>query len=504
MRIDKIFINGYKNLKDFELDLEETSFNSIIIGGNGLGKSNVLEAIVIIFRNLDLGEKIFFDFKIKYEVKGQRVLIENSSKKLEFFLEIENEFSKLSKKEFYAKFLFPDVVFGYYSGLTKRFGDLFSKHEESFRDLLIKNKDKGPRRLFYTTPEHFQFVLLSFLFQKDKLSKEFLQKYLGVNSFSSFTLTFKEPHWRKGEGREKLWGAKGKVLDFFHRVSKVCEAPIYDSVKVSYGVKRTSTLETQSFFVDGLDNLEAIFSGASPSEVFVLLESAFLSDLILDIQVNLNVVNVSDPVPFSQLSEGQKQILTILGLIKFHAESETLFLLDEPDTQLNPRWAQDFLQILNDYTGKKDHSQLIIVSHNPILISGLERNEVVILSKDNGSITASLPDRSPKGMGVASILTSEIFGLKTALDKESYQLLREKRILDFKKVKSKKEKERLNELEEFLRPLELDYSSVDPLYSAYIKRLVEVDNKLLDYEKLSPKEKTQNMEILDEVLGIKN
>jgi len=35
-------------------------------------------------------------------------------------------------------------------------------------------------------------------------------------------------------------------------------------------------------------------------------------------------------------SEGEQQLLLVLGLLKFTAEEEALFLLDEPDTHLNP------------------------------------------------------------------------------------------------------------------------------------------------------------------------
>ena len=55
MRIDKLKIKNFKNLKDFQIDIDESQLTAVFIGRNGAGKSNLLEAIVIIFRDLDLG-----------------------------------------------------------------------------------------------------------------------------------------------------------------------------------------------------------------------------------------------------------------------------------------------------------------------------------------------------------------------------------------------------------------------------------------------------------------
>ena len=49
MKIHSIYIDGYKNLKDMEIAMSEDSFVAAIIGNNGSGKSNILEALTQIF-----------------------------------------------------------------------------------------------------------------------------------------------------------------------------------------------------------------------------------------------------------------------------------------------------------------------------------------------------------------------------------------------------------------------------------------------------------------------
>ena len=52
-----------------------------------------------------------------------------------------------------------------------------------------------------------------------------------------------------------------------------------------------------------------------------------------------------------------------------------------------------------------------------LTISGLQRSQVQIMQRDNqGRVFAEVQDQDPKGMGVAAILTSEMFGLRSILD----------------------------------------------------------------------------------------
>lgn len=51
MKLKRLEIKKYKNLIDFSADFESGKGLSILIGNNGSGKSNVLEAISGIFVN---------------------------------------------------------------------------------------------------------------------------------------------------------------------------------------------------------------------------------------------------------------------------------------------------------------------------------------------------------------------------------------------------------------------------------------------------------------------
>src|ERR1039458_8147641 len=66
MRIDRLHITEFRNLIDFEVDFDQTSNRQVIVGRNGVGKSNLLEALTRIFRDLDLEEESEFGYEIEY------------------------------------------------------------------------------------------------------------------------------------------------------------------------------------------------------------------------------------------------------------------------------------------------------------------------------------------------------------------------------------------------------------------------------------------------------
>src|ERR1700761_8994131 len=76
MRILSLDLPRFKNLRDFHIDFDEKSEVSVLVGRNGAGKSNVLEALTLIFRDLDLRQPAKFDYRIKYECKGHVVEVE--------------------------------------------------------------------------------------------------------------------------------------------------------------------------------------------------------------------------------------------------------------------------------------------------------------------------------------------------------------------------------------------------------------------------------------------
>ena len=80
MRVDWLYLKDFRNLYDFEMDFDLSSERQVVVGRNSVGKSNVLEALAWIFRDLDLEEDSGFEYKIKeWAKRGQSRCKENKS-----------------------------------------------------------------------------------------------------------------------------------------------------------------------------------------------------------------------------------------------------------------------------------------------------------------------------------------------------------------------------------------------------------------------------------------
>lgn len=67
------------------------------------------------------------------------------------------------------------------------------------------------------------------------------------------------------------------------------------------------------------------------------------------------------------LSSGEKQILILLTYIKYNSNLN-VFIIDEPELSLHPKWQEDFLDSVQKLMPKD--SQLIIATHSPEIIGG--------------------------------------------------------------------------------------------------------------------------------------
>ena len=99
--------------------------------------------------------------------------------------------------------------------------------------------------------------------------------------------------------------------------------------------------------------------------------------------------------------------------------------------------------------------------------------EVLTRNSATGQVQAEQPAEDPRGMGVAAMLTSELFGLRSTLDPETLGLLDQKRVLAAKQDPSEDELSKLDELNEQLGNLDFTHSTRDPLYKLFVEALME-------------------------------
>jgi energy-coupling factor transporter ATP-binding protein EcfA2 len=236
--------------------------------------------------------------------------------------------------------------------------------------------------------------------------------------------------------------------------------------------------------VPGLAALrELAEKSASAVDLFKELESTYISKLIHETRIRVQIRDHNGSLTFRELSEGEQQLLTVVGLLRFTKESESLFLLDEPDTHLNPAWGMEYLEILKEIAGVVGDSQILIATHDPLMLAGLLKEQVIVLERDpSGSrIVAEHPEVDPRGMGVSGILKSSMFGLSTTLDLPTQEKLDERFRLYAKGNRTDAEQQRLIDLSDELANAGFAQDFRDDNYSRFARAVATLrkENKLI-------------------------
>lgn len=512
MRLSKVKINGFKNLIDFEIDLNENQIHTILLGQNASGKSNFLEALVIIFRDLDLNAQPIFQFDIEYKCKNNYVrVIGNPDLKSGYEFYVKGVLKPITKAAFYRdkdEFL-PKYVFSYYSGVSNRLVEHFDIHQKRFYDDLLAGKDEPLRPLFYARLIHSHFVLMAFYSFGKKHIEEFLEEYFDIVGLESILFVLKKPIWVKGK-KDALdfWGARGVVREFLNDLWESSMAPISNEDTIREDFRRSHKQECLYLYISNQEKLETLARKyGTNTNFFKMLESTYISDLIHEVKVKVKKRNVNGHVTFKELSEGEQQLLTVLGLLRFTKAQESLMLLDEPDTHLNPLWKWEYMKLIDKIVESDASSQIIMTTHDPLVIGGLTKDQIRIFhtEKDTFNITATEPEFDPRGLGVAGILTSELFGLPSTLDKETLSIISKRNELITKSELSKlnnREKIELNNIFNYLNNLGINTTDRDPLYQLFISALSkkdEFDNTKLTEEDLK-KQNDIALDTLNELL----
>lgn len=543
-----------------------------LIGQNGVGKSNLIEALITIFRDIDLDREAAFSYILEYEIRGHIVKIEaDTAKQKRPFVWVDGDRvtqeylikndppEKEVKDERRGPRLLPTHIFAYYSGRNERIEQLFQEHQSRFnrrqeitaeevlpesllenftasdadiraledakrrRESRLKNAgDDRLRRLFYCRGGHSQLVLLACLLSDDPVFKKVLNN-LHIESLESALFVLKEPHRlrekRRGgkfdemeinEGDPRFWYARGNVVsEFLDKLWQVAWAPIEQEASKQIDFRGRSEKQKQLYlYVPDKTKLKQLGDMVGgPDSFFRYAEGAYIGDLIDEVRITVKKRDEhGGKVSFTHLSEGELQILTVLGLMRITREDHCLFLLDEPDTHLNPIWK---LRYFDDIEGvlssDKDslvqgESQILITTHDPMMVGSLKREQVHILRKHGDRSVIESPDEHPQGMGVTGLLKSELFGLSSTLDIETERRLFRRNELFVKAKRTPEEDAELSRLSTELADLGFSTADFrDPDYALFVRKMAQ--HRKFRKPVLTPEEQAEQDRIADEIIS---
>jgi predicted ATPase len=484
MRLNQVWINGFKNLNDFSLSFDQASPYTVLVGQNGSGKSNLIEALVYLFSELDSQSPAPFDYQITYGMTGhedpespQEVTIRGEKGKIPVVrvnrIELSRaELSRRANSESHD--YLPRFVFVYYSGPTPRLTDYFAKSQERFYQKLKHPKaqsgDLPARRMFLAQTRHSQFVLLAFYSHHDPVAQAFLKEHLSIVDVDFIKFVIRKPSWAKSNTPDRFWGTTGIPRQMIELLERFSIATTKTRRKLALDFRRNTTLDCWNFLLDraGFEKMASQY--ATPQDLFKALESTDISELLFDLEVTVKIENVDGSISHHELSEGEQQLLLVLGLLRFTKQEDALFLLDEPDTHLNPSWSVQFLNFIDRIVGEQPKSHVIMATHDPLVFAGLRGDQVRIMDwAEDGRVTAREPEEDPRGMGVEAILTSDLFGLRAAVDLPTLEMLDDRQRLMAKEAISPEEELQLADLSRKIEVLGYGGDYSDPTFVEFTR-----------------------------------
>ena len=352
MKLCSLNIDSYKNLKGLY------SFNNngyiAMIGLNGSGKSNLLEAISIVFDGIvnKNGSGIPFDYEIEYELNGH------------IYARKKGQAKKDGKKCKAKELEFPSYVIACYSGEDLRLWHAaFENYHMDYFNEAVKRAYSSPKFL-YVNKYCWKIALISLVCSNNAEVKSFLKNTLNISTPIDVELEFAIDDAKKEAFQTHT------ALSWFNRITH--EGLI--------GIN-LNTIATTDIFVEGKQVLESEKSKYIFNFLYLLSQPKKndrnkIDKLINEIKVSVNVEG--NKIDFDNLSEGEKKLILIECITKVLGDENSLVLLDEPDAHTHIAMKKDLLKLISEFEG-----QTIMTTHSPMFLNkrwdGFDENNIFYL-----------------------------------------------------------------------------------------------------------------------------
>ena len=353
MQLISLWVEDFKNLKDFTINFENQENLSIIIGNNGSGKSNILELLSGIFAELyEDKEFIESSYTLIYSINDKIIEI---TKEYEYgekdFITHKVNGVNQSKSYLNTQNLLPNNIIALYSGEDDR---LYKTYYEYFANNYLRSLSNvlAPKNnMIYIDKKYWGIALLAFIIKANEESEEaqvFLRKELNIDEVLDVYLEFDPIKIKKLK--------HNSPLDLFIRNINPKKSPL-----ISMSIE---------FFYPYVDNYRA-------EELFNILSQGVTIGAIKDLSFVFN----DDNIRSEDMSEGEKKKLLVKTVFDILGTENSLILLDEPDAHLHIV-AKDYFYNLAKQSSQERRS-IVITTHSPTLTNCADDKNIIMLTRNN-------------------------------------------------------------------------------------------------------------------------
>lgn len=400
MRITKLYIKEYKNLKDFYWEINPDYPIAVIVGKNASGKTNLVEAIVNIFQQVLLRRKYNTDFEFeltyKYDYDGD-ILVEIQN--IDKHLIVKRNGEKIALTNINSPIqprgnvkILPENILLYYAGISNRFSESLKGLNSQYYFGIRDGKTTSGRSVMSYEPIHYKAVMFALLLSSLKDINEFLAQDFGITGLHELKILIGKPQRNSKGNEDNYWEAPAIIKSWIDQLRK--HASGQELEERCKGEKQWNfSFSAENFGQDAIRDFDDYEFG-----LFQILDSLSVMNYLKGIEIYFKKEGITQPIEFNQLSDGEKQRLAIRGAVEIFRGKETLFLLDRPDVFAHPQWQWEFVPDLQRAIGDHTFSQVIFVTHSALVLSTAKENTFFM---DKGKIESI---SEVYGMDVNSVL----------------------------------------------------------------------------------------------------
>lgn len=363
MKLINIYISQFKNLNNFTLDFTDKNGMTVLIGNNGCGKSNIIEAISGIFRSLylisDTSKRVDFDFTLEYSINVEeikhKIKIEFASKTFIITSNIDGNITQANTQTY-----LPNQLVALYSGEELR---LWKDYYESFYLNYItaitgntKNIESS-QQMLYINKYYWDIALLVMLANDIDLTE-----IIGDITLETIDITFNLENINRFAAQ-----STNETLSFIGGLSN----------------------EQQYISVD-LEVFKELADYQTAIRMFKFLSVSYLPKVKSNKLITSINLTFSNGTKTNSFSEGEKKKILLKLVMEVLADDKSLVLLDEPDSHIHIAHKKQIKKMIEDSARES-----ILTTHSPTLMNVFDEHLVYlengeIKGKDNAEILENI------------------------------------------------------------------------------------------------------------------
>lgn len=500
MQILKLRIDDHRCLVDFDIDFNINTnggSSTILIGENGTGKSTMLQSVLEILTSFDsnaVAKRINYQYEFEYYYKGSVIKIQHSDKN--YVIQIDGELfcggtlDTIKKHlERTGKSIFPERVSYFYSGQNNLISYPIRRVESYYNQNCRRLLSKYWNALYLQNHTYEgEFPKKKYNNCTDRLVPVYLLAILSGQESYEKRLLMEQCHFTEVEtvsvclNLEKISSRlQNSVIETGNE--GVCDLISFIDDRFTDVFRAGFIYQDYDQFYYEIGNIDSV---EADSIAFFNFFEKLENLLDAEIEVSLKIGNSS--VISGYLSEGQRQLIKVLGMLGVCKSEDAIVLMDEPDAHMNPKWKYDLRSIIEDCLSDGDvtNTHAIIATHDPLVINGVPKEQIRIFTHNKSVIENNefyfskviTPTEDTEGMGIDGLLQSEYYGLPTILDTDTKKKMDKKHDLLVKKKDgtiTREESQKLLELTNSLENMSFARNiPTDSYYDEYVAAMHKI------------------------------